>query len=71
METKSEDGQQAYTASILKEIGKENKARIPQTYTQLQPLSGEQEQAANRVETDFDARNEHYVNSKVVENMKA
>ena len=64
-EKKSDDGQQAYAALILEEVDKGNQEKIPQIYTQLKPLSGEQEQGDESVETNLDA-NQFYVNSNVV-----
>ena len=69
VQTESESGQEAYTALILEEVGKEEKEGIPQIYTQLTPVNGEQDRAAEVADTNLDA-DQCYMNSKVVTNMK-
>ena len=69
VQTKSAGGQEAYTALILEEVGKEENEGIPQIYTQLTPVNGKQDRAAEVAETNLDA-DQSYVNSKVVTNMK-
>ena len=69
----SGDNQDAYTALILEEIDKENhKETASQVYTQLKQdnRGNKQENVAEDKETETDAHDQFYANSKVVQNMK-
>ena len=61
----------SYTALILEEI-EPNRENVPHLYTQLKQdkFSAGQEEAAMNTESNTDAHNPVYTNSKVVENMK-